>query len=154
MTEGAMMDLSLVCRIDGVLCALPVEHVVETMRPLPVEPLAGAPAFVRGLSIIRGAPVPVVDAASLLGSPDTQPTRFVMVKAGARRVALAVSDVIGVRALAPEKLQALPPLLREAAADIVTSIGALDDELLLVLRSARLVPDAVWTSAEIGRSAS
>ena len=46
------------------LAALPLEHVVETMRPLPVEPLGDAPRFILGLSIVRGEPIPVVDVGA------------------------------------------------------------------------------------------
>ena len=42
-------------------CAIPLDYVAETMRPLPIEPVAGTPGFVRGVSVIRGAPTPVVD---------------------------------------------------------------------------------------------
>ena len=47
---------SLVCRVAARLCALPVRAVIEIMRPLALEPIAGAPAFVAGLAIIRGEP--------------------------------------------------------------------------------------------------
>src|SRR6266567_5218108 len=128
----------LVCRIQSRFWCLPVEHVVETMRPLLVEPLAGVPPYVRGVSIIRGAPVPVVDTRSLLGLPDGVPARFVLVEAGSRTVALAVDEVVGVDGIDTEQLEALPPLLREAVAGMVSSIGSRDGELLLVLHSARL----------------
>lgn len=148
LADTAEGNLWLLCRLDNRLCALPLEPVVEIMRPLPVEPLAGAPPFVRGLSIIRGAPVPVVDVALLLGASRNRSTRYVTIRAGARHVALEVDEVLGVRVLPLEKLQAVPPLFREAPADIVSAIGAADDKLLLVLRSARLVPDSLWTVFE------
>lgn len=139
----------LVCRARALLCALPVARVIETMRPLPVEPLAGAPPFVRGLSIIRGAPVPVVDAGSLLGAGGGERwTRYVALRCGERRVALAVEEVVGVRTLSPEVLGDLPPLLDAAGAEIVSRVGTLDARLLLVLQEARLVPDSVWRSLE------
>ena len=56
----------LLCRA-GRLLALPLENVVEVMRLLPVEPLPGMPSFIDGLCIIRGTPVPIVNAASLFG---------------------------------------------------------------------------------------
>jgi purine-binding chemotaxis protein CheW len=159
-------DLSLICRVEARLCALPLSHVKETLRPLPVQPVAGAPPFVQGLAVIRGAPVPVVDAARLLGpaltgagpgqdaaaAPDAKAApgsaRFVTVAAGDRDVALAVSGVLGVRTVPAASLQALPPLLHEAAAaEAVAAIGRLDEQLLLVLRAGRLLPpgDASWT---------
>jgi chemotaxis signal transduction protein len=47
-------------------CAFPLHHVAETMRPLPIESVAGTPSFVRGVSVIRGVPTPVVDLKALL----------------------------------------------------------------------------------------
>jgi purine-binding chemotaxis protein CheW len=119
--------------------------VIETMRPLPVEPLRGAPPFVLGISIIRGAPTPVVDAAALIGATGSTPRRFVTIRTGTRIGALAVDAVIGVHALA--SLAALPPLL-DAARDVAAAIGTLDAELLVVLDTARLVPDDVFAVLE------
>ena len=133
--------LSLICRVETRLCALPLEHAVETMRPLPVVAVAGAPSFVRGLAVARGDPLPVVDAARLLGVQDAPIGRYVMVMVGVRRILLAVSVVLGVRRLPSGALLALPPLLHEAASDVVMAIGLLDAELLLMLRSARLMPE-------------
>jgi purine-binding chemotaxis protein CheW len=144
--DDSNAGLSLICRVQTRLCALPLAHVVEMLRPLPV---AGAPPFVLGLAVIRGAPLPVVDSARLLGADDARAGRFVTVNAGNRRVALAVDCVLGVRAVAPESLHALPPLLHEADSGVIAAIGLLDAELLLVLRSARLLPDeAVLPAAE------
>lgn len=144
----------LLCRVQTRLCALPLEHVVETMRPLPFEPVSGTPHFVRGLAIIRGAPIPVVDAAWLLGTEESQPSRFVTLTAGDRRIALAVSGVVGVQSIPTESLQELPPLLQDTAADVISAIGRLDSELLLVLRSARLVPEDLWATLGVEGSSS
>jgi purine-binding chemotaxis protein CheW len=150
MTEGRDSALLLLCRVDSQLCGLSVEHVSETMRPLPIEPIARAPAFVLGLSIIRSLPTPVVDAGRLLVSSDrvSKPTRFVLLKAGERPVALAVDAVVGVRALATASLRELPPLLSDVSNDLVQSIGTLDATLLVVLQSGRLVPDSVWPAID------
>ena len=140
--EGAV----LVARARGRLCALPLPQVVETMRPLPVTPLAGAPAFVRGLCVIRGEPLPVVDLAALLFGPaEDEPTRFVTLRVGERRVALATGEVIGVRTL-PASGAPLPPLLA-AGGDAVAALARLDGALLLVLSGARLLPEAAWAAA-------
>lgn len=131
----------LVCRVGSRLCALPIECLVETMRPLPVERMAHAPPFVEGLSIIRGEPVPVVDAGTLFGDPRGQGQRVVTIKAGGRIVALRVGTVVGLRSMPPSASLALPPLLRAANADMIKGIGMLDAELLLFLEAARLYPD-------------
>ena len=140
--------LSLLCRVGTRLCALPLAQVNETMRPMPVEALPGAPGCVVGVSIIRGGPVPVVDLGTLLGADPSRGGRLVTLRVGDRMVALSVDAVLGVRAIAGESLGDLPPLLRDARGDGVSSIGALDAELLVLLDSARLLPDAVWTALE------
>ena len=143
--EDSATVTSLLCRVRERLCSLPLEHVVETMRPLPVQSLAGAPAFVLGMSIIRGAAIPVVDVGLVLGTDDPpKPTRLVTVRSGENQVALSVEEVLGVRELTLTSLRGLPPLLGEAAADVVYAIGTLDTNLLFALQAARIVPDSVW----------
>lgn len=127
----------LLCRIGERLCGIPLAHVVETMRPLPVEPVPESPPGVVGLAIIRGAATPVVDAASLLGEEEP-PGRLVTLRLGDRRVALALPEVLGVREVAPEIQDELPPLLAQNPA--VERLGVLDEKLFIVLRSAVLFP--------------
>lgn len=141
----------LLCQVGSLVCALPLEHISETMRPLPLEPFHGMPSFVDGLSIIRGAPVPVVDLARLLGNDsDARRTRLVVVKVSERRVALSVEQVIGVRAVDVAANRALPPLLGSARADFVAAVGSLDARLLVVLESALILPTSTWASLDSG----
>jgi len=139
---------TLICRIGTRLCALPLTHVVETLRPLRATPLAGAPEYVLGVALIRGIGQPVVDVARLLGEDDAEITRYVTLRIGERRVALAVRQVVGTRVLDLDELQDLPPLLRHVGQDSVRALGQIDAELLLVLDSARLIPqDEVMLAA-------
>jgi purine-binding chemotaxis protein CheW len=133
----------LICRVGSCLAALPLVHVVETMRLLPIETIGGAPPYVLGVATVRGEPVPVVDGASVLGLAGARPARLVTLDVRGRRVALAVDDVVGVRDVPSDLAPGLPPLLHDAA-EAVASIRILDDDLLLVLRGARLVPEPVW----------
>ncbi|MGA2344181.1 MAG: chemotaxis protein CheW [Steroidobacteraceae bacterium] len=149
MTETEKDDRFLLCRIGSRIGALTLKDVREVMRPLPIEPLAGTPPFVLGLAIVRGFPTPVIDAGRLLGPIDLpSPARFVSLRLGERSAALAVDAVLDVRSLAAGDLKEIPPLLREAGADLVSAIGALDTELLLVLEAARLVPESIWSAIE------
>ena len=115
------------------------------MRPLPVERLARMPSFVLGLSVVRGTPAPVIDAAGMLGALDAAPPgRFVAMRIGDRVAVLAVSAVLGVRYLSRDSLGDLPALMGDASVEVVETIGTLDSALLLVLRSGRIVPPGVW----------
>ncbi len=131
----------LVVKVGSRVCAIPLEHVVETMRPLPVERVAGSRAFVLGLAIVRGAPILVLDTSELVGvSRDAPPTRFVMIREGKRAIVLAVDGVVGVVDL-DAKFESLPPLVQSS--DVVDAIASLDEKLLMVLRAARIVETAL-----------
>ncbi len=115
------------------------------MRPLPVEAVTGVPSFVLGLSVIRGIAVPVVDLEAVLGTGHAHSfARFVSLKLGERRVAVAVGAVIGMRELEGERVDAWPPLLQDAGGDVADAVGVKDAELFLVLRASRLLPDEIW----------
>lgn len=145
----------LVCRVGAKLCGIPLAQVLETLRPLPTEPLAGLPAAITGLALIRGHATPVIDARVLLGGEAvTPPQRYVTLNLNAaqRRVAaLAVDDVVGVRQVTDAKLGELPALLRDER-ELLSALGTLDQELLLVLEHARLLPEAVWQQLEQERA--
>jgi purine-binding chemotaxis protein CheW len=135
----------LLVRAGARVCALRLADVIETLRPLPVAPLAGTPAFVRGVAVVRGAPIPVIDLDALLGGAAARPpTRFVVVRVGERRAALAVEEVVGIVALGDGGAEPRSPLLEGAAAGALEELRSRDDALVVVLAAARLVGDDVW----------
>ncbi len=147
---GVGREAWLVCRADARLFALRAADVIETMRPLPLEPVTDVPPFVSGLSIIRGTPVPVVDLAALFGAAQSHPARLITLRIEARTVALAVDAVIGLRTIPAQSLQDLPPLLRDGNGERISALGTLDAQLLLLLQSGRLIPETVWAALGTG----
>jgi purine-binding chemotaxis protein CheW len=138
---------TLLVRAGSRVCALRIGDVTETMRPLPVQGVPGAPAYVKGLAIVRGAPVPVLELAALVGAQDAgTTTRFVAIRAGGRPLVLAVDSVVGVRELDPGALHEVAPVLGGTSLDLVEAVGALDRDLLLILRAARTISDSLWQS--------
>jgi purine-binding chemotaxis protein CheW len=144
------MDALLV-RVHSWFCALPLSVVVETMRALDIRRLDNAPGFIRGLSIIRGKPLPVVDLTALLGTEAGQGGRLVLARAGERHLALAVDEVLGIRRLDDATLTQTPPLVASALSEGVEKIGPLDGEALAMIEVVRLVPAAVWDALQQAR---
>ena len=137
--------------MQSLACALPIACVIETMRPLPVQRIDRAPEVVLGAAIIRGVPTPVVDASRLLGAAGgAPPGRFVTLALNGRQVSLAVTTVEGVRVLGQQAFAALPPLLAEADGEAIAAIGALDQELMVLLGGVRLVPESVFAALPAG----
>jgi len=122
------------------------------MRPLPVAPVSAAPVFVRGVSLVRGAPAPVVSLSALLGATQAQPTsagqRFISLRVAEGRLALEVDEVRGLRWMEEETLDAVPPLLHATASGHLQRLGSFDGRLLAVLGSAHLIPEELWARLE------
>lgn len=140
----------LLCRAGSILCALPVAHVTEIMRMLPLEQIADAPEYVLGLSVVRGVPVPVVDVGVIVCGKKSPPTRLVAIKAEKRAIALAVDAVLSLIPIGADALGELPPLLQDGGAEAIAGVGARDSELLLTLRTGRLIPDDVLARLNAG----
>ena len=139
----------LLCRSGECLCALPLAHVAETMRPLPTRAVPDMPPFLLGVAVIRGTTTPVVSLAQLLGEPaPATPNRFVTLRMANRIVALACDAVLGIRALAAQSLADIPLLSQALDSSSVAAIGLLDAELMLVLHSARMIPSAAWAALD------
>lgn len=130
--------LSLVFGVGDLLCALALRDVVETIRPLPVQPIAGTADVLLGVSVIRGLAVPVVDTARLLGAGMERPSRFVTTRTGQGPLAYATGPVIGVLPVVPDGGRP-PPLLGAAATRLVAAVGVLDSRPLLFLRGTDLL---------------
>ncbi|WP_229783259.1 chemotaxis protein CheW [Pilimelia anulata] len=143
---------ALLFRAGPLLCGLPLEDVVETMRPLPVRPLADLPPYAAGITVVRGAPVPVLDAATLLGGAAGPVSRFIAVRADPGPVVLATGEVLGVDEGGGEAADRAGAdragMDRAAAGPGVGGIRTHDAEPLLLLRGATLVPDAVWDALD------
>lgn len=147
-------------------CALDLSDVVEIMRPLPIEPMPHPRPFVRGVSVVRGAPVPVVDLVALLSPGTTSPSfgRFVSIHPDAavaragrateeRRFVLGVDEVHGVVSIDAARMAELDPLLRSEGGEAVEALVRGDERLQRVLSAARAVPADLFSDFAEAREA-
>jgi purine-binding chemotaxis protein CheW len=160
----------LLCQVDASYLAVPISHVIEVTRPMPITRLPDAPSWVAGVSVLRGIVTPVVDARKLLiddaaarsaehGSSSARrkdiarprrlsppSPRWVALRVDDRRVALAVDAVLRAHTLLPDASRAVPPLL--AASRAITALGTLEGKLLMVLEGAPLLASDALASME------
>lgn len=125
-------------RVGEVACLIPLGDVLEVLRPLAVEPVAGMPAWVRGVALVRGAPTPVVALGTLLGIRAGEPRRWVRIRGDRGATVLEADEVFGVVEMEAGEL---PALLRERGGALA-AVAARDAELLRVLEAARVQPPA------------
>lgn len=119
-------------RVDETLYGVAVERVREILDLRPVSPMPNAPAWLLGITDLRGDNIPVVDLRLLLGLPragDTAQTRILVthIAHGSGQA------VVGLRT------------------DRVIEVTRLDDDLLRPLAEAELLRWRGTTIAGIGR---
>lgn len=138
----------LIVESGDVRCALPLQNVVEIMRPLPVKHLPQTPAGVCGVALIRGLAQPVLDLSEILQKKVKQAGRFVSLRVNERFCALAVGAVIGIESIDEANWQTLPPLLKNV--ELARAISVLDRDVVLILETARIVPMLQSLPVELG----
>jgi purine-binding chemotaxis protein CheW len=138
----------LIVRAADRLCGLPLASVVEIMRPLPLQELAGLPAYLCGLAVVRGEPTPVVDVSTVLtGVSNTKIGRFLSMRSAGRPFVLGVEAVVGLKTVERSTLRAVPELL-DPARDLVESVGTVGTELLTIFRSSGAFAEELWAGVD------
>jgi purine-binding chemotaxis protein CheW len=100
-------------RVGGGDYALDVMRVHEIVNPLPVTPVPRASPLLDGVARLRDEIVPVVDVRRRFGlapAPAGARTKFLVVKVGARRVALVVDEVCEVLRVDRGAIRPAPPV--------------------------------------------
>ena len=142
------MDL-LTFDLGGIRCALPASDVREVVRAVSILPLPNAPDAVEGVINVRGTLVPVLDLRRRLhlpAKPIAVSDHLVLVRAGARDVAVRVDRAVAVVAAADEHLEAPDPDI--TAAPFIRAVGKLADGLVLVHDLRRFLDASEQASLE------
>jgi purine-binding chemotaxis protein CheW len=133
--------------IRGQLFGIDMAPLVEVREWEAPTPLPGAPAFVRGISTLRGMPVPIVDLAERLGWPGTAlhaRSCVVIVSIGGEQVGFLVDEVADIFPIDAEAVKACPDVAmaeRESVSGLVELPGA-GTVILLDLDPLRVVAPA------------
>ena len=84
-------------------------HVLKVLPLVALQPVPGAPNYLKGLMNLGGRSVPVVDLAERLGltnaTPYTPATPVLLCTDGERQAGLVVSDIMGVATVEQHDLQ-------------------------------------------------
>jgi purine-binding chemotaxis protein CheW len=122
-----MSNLCVRVAAAGESYALPVDAVLEVAELEGVTPVPGATTTVLGVRNLRGAVLPVVDLAGVLGLRRADgPQRIVVAAEGGRIAALAVDSVAGVESLPDASEPADSPYLSGASLTDGVLVGLVD----------------------------
>jgi purine-binding chemotaxis protein CheW len=125
-------DVELVAVVVGEQSwALPLAAVERVVGMVAVSPLPESPVGIRGAINVGGEIVPVLDLDLRIGRPTTDrgmSARLVLARTSARPVALPVDDVLGVIAVARDRIA--PPVEQSPAP--MAGVASLEDGVLAI----------------------
>lgn len=102
-----------------------------------------APAFVEGVTNLRGSVLPVIDLRKRFGLPPsdtTNDTRIVVVNMeGNRKVGMIVDAVTEVLTIPEESIEPTPPIVSTIDSNFIIGIAKVDDRLVILLDLASVL---------------
>jgi len=123
---------SVIFLLGGEEYGLPIEVVQEITQLTEVHPVPQSTKYVKGLIIIRGQAIPLIDLHAKFEIPSRNEAGFaIIMKINDNVVGIAVDEIIEVRTL--ENVVQAPPLV---AASFIGGIVNLPDRLIVQLDPA------------------
>jgi purine-binding chemotaxis protein CheW len=137
--SGTLLEVARF-RSGGQEYALETRFVHEVLRSVELTPLPGAPPLLRGLTLLRGEVLPVVELGPLFGRPVSgHGSGVLLIGLGRADLGLSVESVEEVTLLSRDTLLPAPATL---AAEAVRLVSGIHREGTLLLEGEALLGDS------------
>ncbi len=113
-----------------------IASVVEIIKLQPITAVPRAPAFVEGVTNLRGKVLPVIDLHKRFGLPPadlTKHARIVVAQINGTPVGMVVDAVIEVRQVDEQAIEPPSPLVTTVDSSFITGIAKVDERLIILL---------------------
>ena len=107
-----------------------------------VTRIANTPAFIKGVTNLRGVIVPIVDLRVKFSQEDVEyndNTVVIVLNLGQRVVGIVVDGVSDVLSLASEQIRPAPEFAVTLSTEYLTGLGALGDRMLILVNIEKLL---------------
>ncbi|MHB0774121.1 chemotaxis protein CheW [Halomonas sp. WWR20] len=107
-----------------------------------VTRIANAPAFIKGVTNLRGVIVPIVDLRIKFHLDNVEyggQTVVIVVNVGERVVGIVVDGVSDVMSLTPEQIKPAPEFGVALSSDYLSGLGSLEDRMLVLVDIDKLL---------------
>ncbi|HVP19210.1 MAG TPA: chemotaxis protein CheW [Spirochaetia bacterium] len=123
---------------------VPVDEVIQILRPDGILPVPKAPPFVAGAITLRGDVIPVVNLTSRLSRDADSGTsasraRIIIIRAGSRMCGLSVDEVREIVDIDETKIQEDPTGALGTHADFILGVAQQGQSLLAILDLPRVL---------------
>lgn len=137
MTRPALQELQIACfRLGMDIYAVDIMRIKEIIKPQKISGFPRAPHFVEGVINLRGMVIPVVDLRKRFDippSPESELTRFLIVKVAGQLLALIVDDVTEVVTVDVREIKPPPRLDQEAGGLSLIGVCLVGGEMVMLL---------------------
>ncbi len=116
-----------------------VESIIKMQA---ITQLPKTPAYIKGVTNLRGTVLPVIDLRIRFGlepQPDTKQTRVIIVTMGSVKVGAMVDGVSEVLRVSEESVEPLPAMVNSVNADFLKGIVRLEDRLIILLEVEKVL---------------
>lgn len=135
----------VVLDLAGEAYAVEIGRVEEIIRMQPIARIPNGPAFIEGVTNLRGRVIPVLDLRKRFNLPVSEPTRrsrIVVGELGQHTVGLLVDGVSEVLQISTEAVEPPSSLVTTADSAFLRGVAKLDERLILLLDLSRILTRA------------
>jgi purine-binding chemotaxis protein CheW len=136
--EQQLVVFELANESYGINIAL-VESIIKMQA---ITQLPQTPAYVKGVTNLRGSVLPVIDLRTrfaLEAKEDTRQTRIIIVTMGNIKVGVVVDGVSEVLRVSDELIEPLPPMVNSVNSVFLKGIVRLEDRLIILLELSKVL---------------
>jgi purine-binding chemotaxis protein CheW len=140
--SGADERQIVVFRLGAELYGVEIARVHEIIRMQPVTRVPRAPAFVEGVTNLRGQVIPVVDLRRRFGLPEverTRASRIVVVDIGDQVAGVIVDGVSEVLRVSTASIEPPSPVVQGIDSEYLHGIAKLSERLVILLDLDRVL---------------
>jgi purine-binding chemotaxis protein CheW len=136
--EQQLVVFDLANESYGINIAL-VESIIKMQA---ITQLPQIPAYLRGVTNLRGSILPVIDLRvhfALETKEDTLQTRIIIVATGNTKAGMVVDGVSEVLRVSDELIEPLPPMINSVSSDFLKGIVRLESRLIILLELGKVL---------------
>jgi purine-binding chemotaxis protein CheW len=141
--KGAYMEQQLVIfELEKEFYGVDIKAVESIIKMQAITRMPHSPAFVEGVTNLRGKVLPVIDLRRRFGLPsqkDTKDSRIVVVSMGSADVGMIVDGVSEVLTLQDADIEPAPHMVTTADSGFITGIVKLPGRLVILLDLAAVL---------------
>ncbi len=136
--EHQLVVFDLANEFYGIDIAI-VESIIKVQA---ITQLPQTPAYIKGVTNLRGTVLPVIDLRIRFGletQQDTKQTRVIIVTMGNIKVGVMVDGVSEVLRVSDDLIEPLPPMVNSVNSDFLKGIVRLEDRLIILLEVEKVL---------------